>query len=131
MKLAFPILEDRGLESLINGHFGGTERFLVVDTSTGALETIVNPGGGHTHGACTPLAAFAARMPDGVCVAGIGAGAISRLSAAGVAVYKAVAGTVAPNVEAAKAGTLPLLSGDAACGGHAHGGGCGGHGHGH
>lgn len=127
MKLAFPVLEDRGLDSPINGHFGGTRIFVLVDTDTGEVKSLANPSGGHQHGACTPLAAFAGVALDGVCVAGIGGGAIAKLGAAGVTVYRAVDAKVGPNVAAAKAGKLPPLGADAACGGHGHGGGCGGH----
>lgn len=125
MKIAFPILEDKGLASPINGHFGGTDKFLLVDTETGAFETLANPSGGHVNGACTPLAAFTGITLNGVCVAGIGTGAIQRFAAAGITVYRAIAATVGPNLDALKAGTLPTFGSESACAGHS--GGCGSH----
>lgn len=125
MKLAFPVLEDRGLDSPVNGHWGGTDTFVLVDTDAGSVKTLDNPSKGGHGGPCTPLAAFAGEQVDGVCVIGIGGGAIAKLASAGVKVYRAVAPTVGPNVAALKAGTLPLLGADSACAGH--GGGCGGH----
>lgn len=42
MKIAFPVIEDKGLDSLVNDHFGVAELFLVVDLETGEIKTRTN-----------------------------------------------------------------------------------------
>ena len=34
MKIAFPMAEDKGLDSLINDQFGGAKNFMIVDLDT-------------------------------------------------------------------------------------------------
>ena len=38
MKIAFPVKQNNGLDSLIHDHFGTAALFLIADTQTGALE---------------------------------------------------------------------------------------------
>ena len=42
MRIAFPVKEDAGLNSLIDEHFGTAENFIIVDTDTNAIETKAN-----------------------------------------------------------------------------------------
>ncbi len=42
MKIAFPVTEDKGLDSLVNDHFGTAELFLVVNLETGDIQARTN-----------------------------------------------------------------------------------------
>jgi predicted Fe-Mo cluster-binding NifX family protein len=126
MKVCFAVEKDEGIKSLVYGHFGSAPAFIVVDTEVTKVETVNNRDLNHVHGACNPIQAIGGLKPDAVVVGGIGAGAINRLNAEGVKVYRAAAETVQQNLDLLKENKLPELTLQHACGGHAHGqGGCG------
>ncbi len=126
MKVCFAVERDEGTESLVYGHFGSAPAFIVVDTDSDQAVTVNNRDLNHVHGACNPIQAIGGLKPDAVVVGGIGAGAINRLNAEGVKVYRAQAETVQQNLRLLKENRLSELSVRNACAGHAHGrGGCG------
>ncbi len=126
MKVCFAVERDEGTESLVYGHFGSAPAFFVVDTDSDQAVTVNNRDLNHVHGACNPIQAIGGLKPDAVVVGGIGAGAINRLNAEGVKVYRAQAETVQQNLRLLKENRLSELSVRNACAGHAHGrGGCG------
>ncbi len=125
MIIAIPVEDDKGLDSLVCGHFGSAPGFLVVDTETGACRALPNRNAHHAHGACAPLASLQGEKLDGIVVGGIGGGALAQLRAAGLAVYLASAPTVREAVEGLKATALPRVEPGMACGHHGHGRGCG------
>ena len=126
MKVCFAVQKDDGVESLVYGHFGSAPAFIVVDTDVDKAVTVNNRDLKHVHGACNPIQAIGGLKPDVVVVGGIGAGAINRLNAEGVKVYRAAAETVQQNLKLLKENKLAELSVENACAGHAHGqGGCG------
>lgn len=123
MKVCFPVEENKGLDSIVYNHFGSAPLFVNVDADTLAVEVLQNSDQHHDHGMCHPLQALAGHEIDIVVLGGIGAGALAKLNAAGIAVYRSAAPTVKENVEMVKQKRLSLMSGT--CGGHGHGGGCG------
>ncbi len=126
MKVCFAVERDEGIESLVYGHFGSAPAFIVVDTDIDKAVTVNNRDLNHVHGACNPIQAIGGLKPDAVVVGGIGAGAINRLNAEGVRVYRAQAETVQQNLRLLKENKLSEVSIQNACAGHAHGqGGCG------
>lgn len=118
MKVAFPSQEDRGLESLVHNHFGSARNFIIVEADSGTCVHVVNRDREHVHGQCQPLSALGEEPVDAVAVGGIGGGAIRKLNAAGVKVYRAVEGSIRENLELMKTGALPELTLDQACAGH-------------
>ena len=126
MKVCFAVARDDGVESVVYGHFGSAPAFIVVDTEVAdAAVTVNNRDLNHVHGACNPIQAIGGLKPDAVVVGGIGAGAINRLNAEGVRVYRAAAETVKQNLALLKESKLSELSGQNACAGHTEGqGGC-------
>jgi len=124
MRIAIPVAEDFGLESLVYGHFGSAPVFVLVDSETMSIESLGNRDQVHVHGQCSPMSALAGRNPDAVLVGGIGAGAVRGLRAAGIKVYHCDGGTVAGAVRQLKAGELPEMSEDDACSGHSGGHSC-------
>ncbi len=122
MKIAFPSQENSGLASPIYGHFGSAGYFVVVDSASGKHETLQNSDRIHEHGGCQPLAALGGQPVDAVVVGGIGMGALNKLNAAGIKVYRAAEGTISENLELVQAGKLPEYTSMMTCAGH--GGGC-------
>ncbi len=123
MKIAFPTLEDKGVDSQVYGHFGSAPRFVIIDADDSA-STIANPDAVHLHGQCQPLKALGGIAVDKVVVGGIGGGALAKLNAAGIRVYRAVEGTVNENLGLIKTDTLPEFTRDMTCSGHSRDGGC-------
>jgi predicted Fe-Mo cluster-binding NifX family protein len=118
MQICIPVLEDLGLESPVCGHFGSAPAFMIVDTDSGGHEVIKNDNQHHAHGMCQPLAVLAGRAVDGIVVGGIGMGALMKLRAAGINVFKAVHPTVSETLAAFAAGTLQPVGDEHACAGH-------------
>ncbi len=123
MKVCFPVEENKGLDSIVYNHFGSAPLFVNVDADTLAVEVLQNSDQHHDHGMCHPLQALAGHEIDIVVLGGIGAGALTKLTDAGIAVYRAAAPTIKENLDLIAQKKLRPM--DAACGSHGHGGGCG------
>lgn len=122
MNICIPITNDEGLDSEVCAHFGSAPAFLIVDTASGICRAIPNANQHHGHGMCAPLAALQGERIDAMVVGGIGAGAMSKLAAAGIAVHLTEHATVRETVDALVAGTLPVMGPDLACAHHGDGG---------
>ncbi len=118
MNICIPVNTDQGLASAVCAHFGSAPFFMIVDAESGACRTLVNQNQHHAHGMCQPLAALAGEHIDAIVVGGIGAGALGKLMAAGIGVYRAEHPTVDRTVEAFKSGELRGMSMDGTCGHH-------------
>lgn len=118
MQICIPVVEDRGLDSRVSGHFGSAPGFMIVDTDSGACRLIGNQNQHHAHGMCQPLAALAGEQVDGIIVGGIGMGALMKLQAAGITVYRASHPTVVETIAAFKQGELQPVDQDGACASH-------------
>lgn len=123
MKICFPTTNLQGLESAVYEHFGSAPGFVIVDTETQAIEEITNNDLHHAHGMCQPLKALGGRQVDAVAVGGIGMGALMKLQAQGVRVYRVTEGTVRENVRFIVKQKLPEFDARLSCSGHT-GGGC-------
>ena len=122
MRICIPVKvnEDLGLQSEVCAHFGSAPAFLIVDTDNNDCRVIVNRNQHHEHGTCSPCAMLQGEILDGVVVGGIGMGALNRLVAAGLSVYRAEHPTVSTTVDAFKAGSLMRMQPGMVCGGHGH-----------
>jgi len=125
MKVCVPTEHLQGMESSVFGHFGSAPGFVIVDLDTMQVEEVKNGDQHHAHGMCQPLKALGGRKVDSIIVAGIGLGALNKLLAEGIAVYRAVEGTVSQNVKMIQEGKLPQFSPQFTCKGHE--GGCAHH----
>jgi len=121
MKVCFPTTNLQGMESRVYGHFGSAPGFVIVDTETQAVEEINNNDLHHAHGMCQPLKALGGRQVDAVAVGGIGMGALMKLQAQGVRVYRVTEGTVAENIDFILKQKLPEFDARLTCAGHASG----------
>ena len=120
MRICIPVLDDHGLDSQVCAHFGSAPGFMIVDTESRNCRVIRNRNQHHAHGMCQPLAALAGEAVDGIVVGGIGMGALTKLQAAGITVYRAVHPTVGETLAAFTAGSLASVDRNEACAGHGH-----------
>jgi len=118
MKICFPILADKGLKSPVNNHFGSTKQFLIYDADKDSFETVENCDAGHVHGACQPIKALDGRQIDAVVLGGIGMGALLKLNAMGIKVFRASAPLVEDNLQLYHNGRLVEIKVDDTCAGH-------------
>ncbi len=125
MKVCFPVEHEAGLESVVYGHFGSAPAFVIVDTDHGNEVTVANADRHHAHGACNPVMAMGGAAVDAVVVGGIGAGALTKLNAGNIRVFRAAAGTIRQNLDLLASGVLPEMAAQHTCAGHA--GGCAHH----
>ena len=123
MKMCLPISKNEGLNSPVCEHFGSAPFFMVVDTDTLDHKAITNTNQHHAHGMCQPLKALGGREVDAVAVGGIGMGALMKLQAQGVRVFRVTEGTVGDNISFILKQKLPDFDARFTCGGHT-GGGC-------
>ncbi len=121
MNICIPVIKDRGSESRVSPHFGSAPLFMLVNTDTGACSPLPNQNQHYAHGQCRPLASLSGQDIQGVVVGGIGMGAFSKLSAAGIEVFISDRKTVGETVAAFKDGTLNRVTSDLACHGHGQG----------
>lgn len=124
MKIAFPAEADNGLESKVFGHFGTAPCFILVDSDKDRIESVGNSDLHHEHGQCRPTAALDGNQVDAIVVGGIGGGALNKLLAGGIKVFRAVEGTVDDNLSLIKSGQLPEFNMNMTCAGHGPGKGC-------
>lgn len=117
MRICFPTETLKGLESTVFGHFGSAPGFVIVETDTMGVEEINNVDQHHVHGMCQPMVALGGRKVDGIVVGGIGMGALMKLQAQGISVYRGFEGTVLENLELMKSGKLPIFRAEHTCGG--------------
>ena len=120
MKIAFPTQKDEGIDSNIFSHFGSAPFFVLVDTEADTVKTIENPERVHLHGQCQPVKALNGNPVDAVVAGGIGGGALRKLNAADIRVFRSVEGSVRENLELMKAEKLEEYSPFHTCGEHGH-----------
>jgi predicted Fe-Mo cluster-binding NifX family protein len=123
MKICFPTETLCGLESRVYEHFGSAPGFVIIDTETKTVEEINNSDLQHAHGMCQPLKALGGRQVDAVAVGGIGMGALMKLQAQGIRVFRVTQGTVGENIQFIVKKNLPEFDARFTCAGHT-GGGC-------
>ncbi|MCT8975620.1 NifB/NifX family molybdenum-iron cluster-binding protein [Clostridium sp. CX1] len=118
MKVCVPVKENKGLDSVPFNHFGTAPLFLIYDSEKEELKAIQNGDLNHQHGMCQPMKALSGEEVDAILVGGIGAGAINKLTARGIKVYRAVNETVLKNIELLKKNELMEFSINNTCNHH-------------
>ena len=124
MKIAFPVQDDIGIDSVVYNHFGSAPVFVIVDPETDSVFSVSNRDQHHAHGACNPLRALDGQRVDAIVVGGIGAGALAGLNRSGIKVHRSAAATIKENLALFGAGRLSVIERQGSCGGHGTGGGC-------
>ena len=123
MKVGFAVQLNEGLESTVYGHFGSAPAFIIVDTDLKQVSAVDNTNAHHVHGACNPIMALGGNSIDAMVVGGIGPGAIMKLNAMGMKVFRAGAATVSEKYPITRKNQLPGVSLNESC--QEHGGQCG------
>ena len=126
MTLCIPVTTSQGLASEVSAHFGSAPFFLLFDDTLETPTVVENPNRVHAQGQCNPLAALDGKTVQAVITGGIGRGALLKLQAAGIRVYRGAAPTAGEAIAQFKAGTLTELPLEQTCQGHGPGG-CGHH----
>lgn len=98
MKFCIPIESDNGFKSQAADHFGTAPLFMIIDTETRQHAIIPNADIDHAEGCCDPFRAIGGEQVDIVITGSLGGGALQKLNAVGVAVYKAEGETVMDNL---------------------------------
>ena len=124
MRIAFPVQDDIGIDSVVYNHFGSAPVFVIVDPATNAVVSVSNRDQHHAHGACNPMRALDDQRVDAVVVGGIGAGALAGLNRMGIRVHRSLAATIVENLALHGSGNLPVIEPHGVCGGHSKDGGC-------
>jgi predicted Fe-Mo cluster-binding NifX family protein len=122
MKVGFAVQVNQGLDSVVYNHFGSAPAFVIVDTELKQVSALDNTNAHHVHGACNPIMALGGNTIDAMVVGGIGAGAIRKLNAMGVRVYRAGAVTINENMALLEENRLQEVSMNDSC--REHGGEC-------
>lgn len=126
MKISIPVMENAFLASEVCPHFGKSPLHLVVESGTGEIEAVIRRGEGGA-GECAPVEAMRARGTEVVICQGLGQGALARLAAAEIKVYRTDCTTVEAALWAFERGELEPMNAEHACAGHGEHG----HDHGH
>jgi predicted Fe-Mo cluster-binding NifX family protein len=122
MKVGFAVQVNQGLDSVVYNHFGSAPAFVIVDTELKQVSSLDNTNAHHVHGACNPIMALGGNTIDAMVAGGIGAGAIRKLNAMGVRVYRAGAVTINENLALLNEDRLQEVSMNDSC--REHGGQC-------
>jgi len=120
MKICIPVNENKAIESTVCGHFGSAPFFMIVDTESLSCKSITNENQHHSHGMCQPLAAISNEKFEAIVVGGIGTGALKKISAANIKVYKTTFTTAKETVVALNSNLLKEVDPQGACSGHHH-----------
>ena len=118
MQICIPVDNDNGLSSTVCAHFGSAPAFMIVNTDDRSCRLLQNQNDHHAHGMCVPVAALQGETVDGIVVGGIGMGALNKLIAADIQVYRADCNTVAEVVDAFNSGALTVMQPGMSCRGH-------------
>ena len=115
MKLCLPVTENNGIKSPVSEHFGSAPFFMIVDTDTLECTAITNTNSEHAHGMCQPLSVLSAYQFDGIVVGGIGTGALNKLRASNIKVFKTSQNNITETIKAYKENNLTEMTPETAC----------------
>jgi predicted Fe-Mo cluster-binding NifX family protein len=109
MKIAFPVNEDNGLDSMINDHFGVAKTFLIVDMETKEYELIDNKKVSDGASSCKTGIFSKKEHVNAVVTKCMGDGSQRNLSKLNIKVFQAVKDTVSENIELIEKDELKLF----------------------
>ncbi len=109
MKIAFPVKEDNGLDSMINEHFGVAKTFLIVDMETKKFELLDNKKVSAGESSCKTGIFSKKDQIDAVVSKCMGDGSQRNLSKLNIKVFQAVKDTVSENIELIEKDELKLF----------------------
>jgi len=109
MKVAFPVKENNGLESIIDEHFGVAENFLIVDLETRKFELRENQKLSTEESHCKTGVFNKKDLVDAVVTWCMGDGSQRNLMSSNIKVYQARENTILENLELFEKDKLKLF----------------------
>ncbi|WP_022665485.1 NifB/NifX family molybdenum-iron cluster-binding protein [Desulfospira joergensenii] len=109
MKVAFPVKENKGLESRVSEHFGVAEQFLVVDLETRTCELSENQKTKGESVKCKTGVFAEEAGVDAVITKCLGDGSQRSLNDSNIKVFAALKETISENLELLEKGELKLF----------------------
>ncbi len=109
MKIAFPVKENKGLESALDDHFGTAKHFLIVDTQTRGFEFMENQKISGEESKCKTSVLGKNSGIEAVITGCMGDGSRRSLSTANIKVFQAKKQTVLENLELFEKDELKLF----------------------
>ena len=109
MKIAFPVKENKGLESMIDDHFGVAENFLIVDLDTREVELKGNQKLSGEGSTCKTGLFKEEDKVDAVVTKCMGDGSQRSLASSNIKVYQALKDTILENLELLEKDGLKLF----------------------
>ena len=108
MKIAFPVTENKGLDSLINEQCGVAKHFMIVDLDTREIEVVDNQKL-KGNASCKTGVFDKETTVDAVFTNCIGDGSLRGLNSDNIKVYTARENTIAKNLDLLEKGELKLI----------------------
>jgi len=118
MKICLPVLENKGMESQVFGHFGSAPCFAVYNSDTKSIIFSTNDESAHEHGKCMPVDALRTLGAEAVLCRGMGLRAANLLVASGIKPFLVDAETVSEALEKFDRREVRVLDEATSC--HAH-----------
>ncbi len=109
MKIAFPVKENRGLESIIDEHFGVAANFLIVDVESRKFELAANQKLAAEGSSCKTGVFAKENQVDAVVTRCMGDGAKKILTSSNIIVYQAQKESILHNLELLENNKLKLF----------------------
>lgn len=109
MKIAFPVKENKGLDSLMNEHFGMAKEFMIVDLGSKEIQMVPNQKLLDEKTPCKTGVFGRDIAVDAVVTHCIGDGAQRNLNVANIRVYAAQEQTITGNLDLLEKGELKLF----------------------
>lgn len=115
MRICIPIIEDCGIDSQVNPHFGSAPLVFIYDSSNKSHSIAQNGNHEHLHGTCQPVAVVEGLDVDAVVCTGMGLRAVQLLNQTGVKVFRTSKKTVAEIINNLTSDTLSEFTAEEAC----------------
>ena len=109
MRIAFPVKENKGLESVMDDHFGTAGYFLIVDTQTRSIEFMENQKLSGEETKCKTTVLGKDPGVDAVITNCLGDGSRRSLTSSNIKVFQAKKQTVLENLELMEKNELKLF----------------------
>lgn len=109
MRIAFPVKENNGLDSMVNDHFGVSEAFLIIDMNTKKYELKENIKVTGGESSCKTGIFSKKDHVTAVVTKCMGNGSQRNLAKLNIKVYQAVKDSVFENLELMEKGELKLF----------------------
>lgn len=98
MKVCFPVIADRGVESEIYGHFASTPLFMIIDTENLTTSVVPNCDEKNPYGGCNPFSALRGKEIDAIVAGGIGDDSLRMMNMCGFRVFEAQSNNLSENL---------------------------------